>query len=104
MDGTAVADTGWAVDRTEPKAFDIADGKILITATNADLDDFYRYQGKKVTPSMDAAGSWSVKAKLTIDPSLLDAKNFAPSIWLYIVDEAGEGLDYAIIELRSNAK
>ena len=92
------------MDRTEPKVFDIADGKISITASDADLDDFYRYQGKKVTPSMEAASSWSVKAKLTIDPSLLEAKNFASSIWLYIVDESGEGLDYAIIELRSNAK
>lgn len=109
VDGKAVPSEGWVVDRTEPKSFEIKDGKVSITTTdaniaNADKNRFYRFQGKTVNPATSAAETWSVKTKVSFDKALLDDKGFAPSIWLRVVDEAGAALDWAIIELRSDAE
>lgn len=109
VDGKAVASEGWVMDRTEPKSFEIKDGKVSITTTDANIADsdenrFYRFQGKAVDLETTAAETWSVKTKVSFDKALLDDKGFAPSIWLRVVDEAGTELDWAIIELRSDAE
>ena len=56
------------------------------------------------TDAMSAADTWKITSKLSFDTALLDDARFAPSIWLQVADEAGTDLDWAIIELKSDAE
>ncbi len=92
----------WKTDRTEPNSFTIEEGKCTVTTTDANIQDFYRFQGKKVAVSMTAAKEWKVSTILYFDESLLDVKDFAPSIWLNVVNSNDATIDWCIIELHSD--
>lgn len=103
----ATEEASWQADRTEPKSFTIEEGKCTVTTTDANIqgtDDnrFYRFQGKKVAVSMTAAKEWKVSTTLYFDESLLDVKDFAPSIWLNVVNSNDANIDWCIIELHSD--
>lgn len=99
----ATPNEDWVTDRTEPKVWEITDGKIHIESNEeSSTEDFVRYQGRKATTNVPLTGYWKISSTYTVDESLANVENGQVSIWANTQDAEGTTVDWTIVGISFN--
>lgn len=91
----------WVTDRTEPGEWDISeDGWITLTTKGEPSNNWYAWQGRKAATDMPVTGDWKVETEIRLTEELLGRDGVRTSVWLNVVNPAGENIDWAILQFR----
>lgn len=90
----------WTTDRTEPNTWNINNGWVTYSTNTAPANNWYAWQGKKISTDNVLTNNWKVETELKLTDELLSRDGVRTSMWLNVQDQNGKDADWAILQYK----
>lgn len=90
----------WITDRSEPLTWNIANDWITYSTNTIPANNWYAWQGKKTSTNNALTNNWKVQTEFQLTNDLLNRDGVRTSMWLNVLDESGENVDWSILQFK----